>query len=97
MYVCDEEEQKTYKATMSEHGTLANLSLFVNVGGESVTADAHGNVYIAAGQIYVFNPAGQLIDTMEVPERPTQLIFGGPDRKTLFIAARSSLYAVQIQ
>ena len=97
IYVCDEEEQKTYKATVSEDGTLGNLSLFVNVGGESVAEDAQGNVYIAAGQVYVFDPAGKLIDTIEVPERPSQLLFGGADQKTLFILARSSLYAVQLQ
>ena len=97
MYVCDEEEQKTYKATMSEDGTLTNLRLFVNVGGESVAEDGQGNVYIAAGQVYVFNPEGKLIDTIEVPERPTQLLFGGKDRKTLFIAARSSLYSLQLR
>ena len=56
-----------------------------------------GNVYIAAGQIYVCNPSGKLVDTIDVPERPSQILFGGPDRKTLFIAARSSLYAVQMR
>jgi gluconolactonase len=30
-----------------------------------------------------------------VPERPTQIAFGGKDRRTLFIAARSSLYSVR--
>jgi sugar lactone lactonase YvrE len=95
IYVCDEEEQKTYQATVSEDGTLTNLKLFVNVGGESVAADSLGNVYIAAGQVYVFNPQGKQIDAIEVSERPTQLLFGGADRKTLFIAARSSLYSVE--
>jgi sugar lactone lactonase YvrE len=38
-----------------------------------------------------------LIDTIEVPERPTQLMFGGADNKTLFIAARASLYSVQMK
>jgi sugar lactone lactonase YvrE len=71
--------------------------LFVNVGGESVTEDADGNVYVAAGQICVFNPEGKPIDTIDVPERPSQLLFGGADRKTLFIAARSSLYAVRLR
>jgi hypothetical protein len=97
LYVCDEEEQKTYKASVDEEGTVTDLKLFANVGGESVTEDSQGNVYIAAGEIYVFNPAGKLIDTINVPERPSQLLFGGTDRKTLFIAARSSLYAVQMQ
>ena len=65
-------------------------------GGECVTTDDQGNVYLAAGQIMVFDPSGKRIDTIEVPQRPTSLVFGGPDRKTLFITARSSLYAVKI-
>jgi sugar lactone lactonase YvrE len=94
-YVSDESEEKTYRATVGEDGSLTNLQLFANVGGESVTEDAEGNVFIAAGQIYVYNPAGKLIGTIDVPERPSQLLFG-PDRKTLFIAARTSLYSIQL-
>jgi sugar lactone lactonase YvrE len=96
-YVTDESEQKTYRTTVGENGTLTNPTLIANVGGESVTEDAKGNVYIAAGQIYVYNPAGQLIGMIDVPERPSQLLFGGTDRKTLFIAARSSLYSVRMR
>jgi sugar lactone lactonase YvrE len=96
-YVSDEDEQKTYRSIVDEDGTLTDLKLFVNVGGESVAEDAQGNVYIASGQIYVFNPAGSLIDTIDVPERPSQIVFGGPDGHTLFIAARSSLYSVQMR
>jgi sugar lactone lactonase YvrE len=97
IYVCDEEEQKTYKATVSEDGTPTNVTLFVNAGGESVTEDTEGHIYVAAGQIYVFNREGRLIDTIAVPERPMQLLFGGPYRKTLFIAARTSLYSAQLR
>jgi hypothetical protein len=95
VYVTDEEEQRTFKATVDPNGTLTDLKLFVNVGGESAAQDSQGNVYIAAGQIYVFDTSGKQIGTIDVPERPSQILFGGADRKTLFIAARSSLYAVQ--
>jgi sugar lactone lactonase YvrE len=94
-YVSDESEEKTYSAIVEPDGTLSNLKLFAEVGGEGITTDADGNVYIAAGQVFVYDPSGKLIDTIEVPERPTQLLFGGSDGRTLFIAARSSLYAVE--
>ena len=71
-----------------------NPKLFVEQGGESLAADDHGNVYIAAGQVFVYNQAGNLIATIDVPERPSQLLFGGADHSTLFILARSSLYEV---
>ena len=96
-YVSDESEQKTYSATVEPDGTLSSLKLFAETGGEGITTDSDGNIYIAAGNVFVYDPAGKLIDTIEVPERPTQLLFGGSDRKTLFIASRSSLYAVQTQ
>jgi len=60
-----------------------------------VAVDDKGNVYIAAGQISVYDPSGHLIDTIDVPERPSQLLFGGGDGHTLFVLAHSSLYAVQ--
>ncbi len=94
-YVSDENGEKTYTATVKPDGTLSDLKPFAERGGESVTVDNRGNVYIAAGQIFAYDPAGDLIDTIDVPERPSQLLFGGGDGRTLFVLARSSLYAVQ--
>jgi sugar lactone lactonase YvrE len=94
-YITNEEGQTTYSATIDSFGSIEDLQLFQHAGGESVTTDQAGNVYIAAGQIFVYDSAGKYLETIEVPERPSQLLFGGPDGKTLFIAARSSLYAVQ--
>ncbi len=93
-YVSDESEQKTYAATVDPDGTLSHLKLFAENGGESVTQDADGNVYIAAGQVYVYSPKGELIDVIEVPDRPIDLVFGGKDGRTLYILARTSLYSV---
>jgi hypothetical protein len=94
-FVSDESGEKTYSGSVGVDGTIGDLKLFAEQGGEGLTWDESGNVYIAAGQIFVYNPAGKLIDTIEVPERPSQLLFGGSDGKTLFILARSSLYAVK--
>ncbi|MGB8989209.1 MAG: glycosyl hydrolase family 28-related protein [Candidatus Sulfotelmatobacter sp.] len=94
-FVTDENGEKTYSASIGDDGTISNLKLFAERGGESVAWDEKGNVYIAAGQVYVYNPAGELIDTIDIPERPSQLLFGGGDGATLFVLARSSLYAIQ--
>src|ERR1700721_3230309 len=91
-YVSDEEAEKTYVGKVAIDGTITDLRLFTEQGGESVTVDDHGNVYIAAGQVFVYNPSGDLIETIEIPERPSQLLFGGSDGRTLFVLARSSLY-----
>ncbi len=94
-YVTDEAELTTWAAVLAPDGSLGDFHLFAEQGGEGVTVDSRGNVYIAAGQIYVYRPSGKLIDTVEVPERPLQVVFGGSDRRTLFIPARTSLYSVR--
>jgi hypothetical protein len=93
--VTDEAELTTWAATVKLDGGLTDFRLFAEQGGEGVVVDSRGNVYIAAGQVYVYNPAGKLIDTIEVPERPLQLVFGGADHRTLFVPARTSLYSVR--
>jgi hypothetical protein len=94
-YVTNESEQRTYSGSVNADGTLAGLRLFAEQGGESLTQDSEGNVYLAAGQVFVYNSSGKPIDTIPVPERPLQLVFGGKDRRTLFILTHSSLYAVR--
>jgi sugar lactone lactonase YvrE len=74
---------------------LSSPKLFAERGGEAVVADSAGNVYIAEGQIFVYDPAGRLIEIIAVPERPLGLAFGGKDRRTLYIPAGESLYAVR--
>jgi sugar lactone lactonase YvrE len=94
-YVTNEAELKTWSFNVGGDATLSDPKLFANEGGECVTSDEQGNAYIAAGQVRVFDSSGKPIDTIEVPQRPICLIFGGRDLKTLFITARSGLYSVQ--
>jgi len=94
-YISDESGEKTYVASVGADGAISNLRLFAERGGESVTVDQKGNVYIAAGQVFVYSRSGDLIDTIDIPERPLQLLFGGSDGRTLFVLARSSLYALR--
>ena len=94
-YVTNESEQRTYRGTVNPDGSLGDVRLFAEQGGESLAQDKAGNVYLAAGQVFVYNPSGKLIDTIVVPERPLDLVFGGKDLRTLFILTQSSLYAVR--
>ena len=59
--------------------------------------DASGNVYVANGQIFVYNAAGKQIAEIDVPERPIDIIFGGVDRRTLFVLAHHALFAVEVR
>jgi hypothetical protein len=97
VYLTSEAEVATWSALVGDDGGVSDLRLFVNQGGEGVATDAEGNVYVAAGDVYVYDPSGTAIDTIPVPGRPTQVAFGGPDRRTLFLPARDALYAVRIR
>jgi sugar lactone lactonase YvrE len=94
-YVSDEAQEKTYKVNVTDSGTISDMQLFADAGGESVAQDQAGNVYLAAGQVEVYSPEGKRIGQIDVPERPIDLVFGGPDRHTLFILTHASLYAVR--
>jgi sugar lactone lactonase YvrE len=95
VYVVSSAENRTYTATVRPDGTLGDLKPFVERGGESVTVDSDGNVYVVNGQVFVYDRAGQPIAQIDVPERPVDVLFGGPDRRTLFILAHHTLYAVK--
>jgi hypothetical protein len=97
VYVISGAENRTYAATVQANGTLADLEPFAERGGESVAVDAKGNVYVANGQIFVYDPTGKLIGQIDVPERPTNIVFGGPDRRTLVILTHRALYSVRVQ
>lgn len=101
VYVVSSSEDRTYSAKVNADGTLSVLRLFAERGGESVAVDAHGNVYIANGQIFVYDPAGRLTGEIDVPERPLQLIFGGPENgsagRTLFILAHHALFSLRVR
>jgi hypothetical protein len=95
IFVASDGENRTYSAIVKPDGTLGDLKPFAERGGESVASDTNGNVYIANGQIFVYDASGAVIGQIDVPERPTNLVFGGPDRHTLFILTHHTLYAVR--
>jgi hypothetical protein len=96
-YVTSESEVTTWRGTLGPDGHFREWKVFANQGGEGVAVDAGGRVFLAAGQILVYSPDGTFIETIRVPERPTQVVFGGKDGRTLFICARSSLYSVRVK
>jgi gluconolactonase len=62
--------------------------------------DVLGNLYIAANTadgIWVYAPEGALLGFIGVPEPPANLAWGGPDRRTLFVTAKTSVYRVPMK
>jgi hypothetical protein len=96
VYASDEYRKRTVRMDVAQDGKLSNLRYFVEWSEYNAAVDDEGNVYIADGQIYVFDKDGNEKGMIEVPERPTTIRFGGADGKTLFITTRRSLYSVRI-
>ncbi len=97
IYVSSESEDVTYRALVAADGTLSDLERFAPRGGESVAVDRKGNVYVANGEIFVYDRGGKQIGRIDVPERPLQLVFGGAGGQTLFILAHHALFAVRVR
>lgn len=97
MYVADEYDKRTVKVNVSPEGYVSDLKYFAEKGEFSSAVDSKGNVYIADGEIYVFNAASRQIRIIKVPERPGSIVFGGRNNKTLYITGETSLYCIDTE
>lgn len=69
-----------------------------NGGGDGLTIDTKGNLYITSKLgLQVYNPEGKLLGIIAFPEQPANVTFGGPDRRTLYVTARTSLYTASME
>jgi hypothetical protein len=97
LYVTDHGGGKTFSYTINDDGTLSNKTLFAPEGSDGMTIDNEGNVYLTTRVVAVYNKEGEKIEEIEIPERPANVCFGGKDRKTLFVTARTSLYSIKMR
>jgi gluconolactonase len=81
-------------------------------GGDGMRLDTRGNLWVAAGVtlprtanetaevppgIYVISPDGKLLGRIPIPEDViTNLAFGGPDRKTLYVVSGKAVFKVAV-
>ena len=67
-------------------------------GPDGIRADRAGRIFSSAGDgVHIFSAAGELLRKIPVPETPANLCFGGKGNRTLFITARTSLYAIDLK
>jgi len=97
LYVADHGGGKTFVYNINEDGTLSNKKLFAPDGSDGMAIDNEGNVYLTTRVVVVYDKNGQKIETIEVPEGPANVCFGGKDNQTLFITARTALYSVRMR
>ena len=72
-------------------------NIFCPNGSDGMTIDDDGNVYLTSGEVWVYNPKGELIKEIEAPERPSNVCFGGNKRNILFITARKGVYSLKMK
>jgi gluconolactonase len=64
---------------------------------DGMKVDVDGRVYCTGpGGTWVFAPDGTRLGIIRTPEVPANVAFGGPDLKTLFLTARTSIYALRV-
>ncbi|MBM98449.1 MAG: gluconolactonase [Planctomycetaceae bacterium] len=97
LYVADAGDGKTYVYKILGSGQLGERKLIAPVGSDGMTLDEHGNLYLTRGAVRIYSPSGESLGTIEVPEGPANVVFGGKDRKTLFITARKGFYAIPMK
>jgi len=65
---------------------------------DGMKVDVEGRVYCTGpGGTWVFAPDGSPLGIIRTPEVPANLAFGGPDLKTLFFTARTSVYTMRVK
>ncbi len=99
LYVSNTDERRLYAYDLDGKGRASNERVLIEgIDGppDGIAVDEKGNIYIAANGLAIYSPAGELVHTMELAERPSNCAFGGPDLSILFITARTSVYAVRL-
>ena len=65
---------------------------------DGMKVDIEGRVYCTGpGGTWVFAPDGARLGIIRTPEVPANLVFGGPDLRTLFLTARTSVYTLRVK
>ena len=70
-------------------------------GGDGMVLDVAGNIYLTVGEdaragVTIFSPDGDELGFIPTGEIAGNCTFGGPELRTLYIAASTSLYAIEL-
>jgi gluconolactonase len=86
-------------------GSLGSGTVFIDltaqVPGEEaldgIKLDVAGHLYLSApGGVWIFDSAGKHLGTIHAPHPVHNFAWGGADGKTLYLAARSTLYRIPL-
>jgi gluconolactonase len=100
LYVADSGAPHHIRAfTVRANRTLTNARVFAVIDKgipDGIRCDEGGRVWSSSGDgVQVFSPKGELIARVLLPEAAANPAFGGPNGRTLYATARTSLYSVE--
>jgi gluconolactonase len=96
LFVADIQGRKTFGYDIQPDGSLTNKRLAATSGSDGMTMDSEGNLYLTAGRgVHVFDKSAKEVGIIPVPEMPANVCFGGKDKQTLFICARTGFYSIR--
>ena len=85
-------------------GSLSNNRVFAELPSaedgvpDGMKVDVEGRVYCTGpGGCWVFDASGNHLGTIVLPEIPANCAWGGPDNRTMFFTARTSVYTMQMK
>jgi len=84
--------------------TLTNSQMFIDMSSDTaggitdgMKVDTKGNVYESGPRgVWIVSPEGKHLGTILIPEFVANVAFGDVDNRTLYIAARTSVYKVRV-
>jgi gluconolactonase len=92
LYVNESVQRNVWVFDIQPDGSLANKTLlkkFPDFGFDGMRCDIDGNLYIARygkGTVVVLSPAGKILREIDVlGAKPSNLCFGGPDGRTVYV------------
>ena len=103
LYIDDSERRDIRLYDTGPDGTLTNGRLFGKEEGpphsgvpDGIRVDRQGNVFVTGPLgIWIWDPDGNHLGTIVVPEQPANLAWGDPDYRTLYITATTSVYRLK--
>jgi gluconolactonase len=103
LYVDDSEQRNIRVYDVASDGTLANGRIFGEEPGgkhegvpDGMKVDKDGNVFVTGPKgIWVWDPNGNHLGTIDLPEQPANLTWGDKDYRTLYITATTSVYRLE--
>jgi gluconolactonase len=105
LYVDNSEPKKIWmRYRVQADGSLTDPKLFYDATSDTrpgapdgMKVDEKGNVYSTGpGGVWIFSPEGKPLGTIVTPEKSANVAWGGPDHKTLYITASSSIYRIHL-